>query len=331
MKYLCEGCERLVAPAGFRLEPGTAALLLTCERCGADTRAEAPVRQSAAPPPAADSRETRDAATADAAARSDAARDDWTRNDLARSDAARSAATRAEATRADAARVDAARADAARANTAWAEADAPRDEAAAADPRAEPAPAEHRAPPALRVVSLRPSGETVRQAAALARSEDPFAPPPGHCPKCLARRREGSEVCAACGLAYANFRPEEHRPSGPLGEAWVELLAHWDEEARHERFVQLALARGELAGAGKLYRLRLVQAPQDLFAQRGRDEVLRLASISSGPAQLAREEGAAEGRSRSRLVVQVLIMLVLLVLAVMFVGQLKDLLSGPSH
>ena len=181
------------------------------------------------------------------------------------------------------------------------------------------------------MVSLRPSGEVVRQAAALARSEDPFAPPPGHCPKCLARRHEGVEVCAACGLAYANFRPEEHRPSGPLGEAWVDLLAHWDEEPRHERFVQLALARAELAGAGRLYRLRLAQAPQDLFAQRGRDEVLRLASVSSSSAQLALEEDASSGRSRLRLALRVLVALVLLALAVLVVGQLRALLAGPSH
>jgi hypothetical protein len=247
VKYLCEGCERLVAPAAVQLEGGV--LVLGCERCGASTRTELP---AVAAPPAPASGEP---------------------------------------------------------------------QAAPEAPRA--------LPPSLRVVALRPSGEVVRQAAELARSEDPFAPPPGHCPKCLARRAEDGLICPACGLVYANFRPEEHRPSGPLGEAWVALLAHWDEEGRHERFVQLALARGELAGAGRLYRLRLAQAPQDLFAQRGRDEVLRLASASSAAA-LARAQVAPERPTRTRTLLLLLALLVLLVAGVALMRQLTAL-SGPSH
>ena len=250
MKYLCEGCERLVVPARFALEAG--ALLLTCERCGATTRAE-PVGASAA---------------------------------------------------------------------GGAE---PAQEAAAAAP----APAEPRPPAALRVVALRPSGETVRQAAALARSEDPFAPPPGHCPKCLAPRDEDGLICPRCGLVFANFRPEEHRPSAPLGEAWVALLSSWDDEERHQRFVQLALARGELAGAGRLYRLRLAQAPLDPVAQRGRDEVLRLASASSSAA-LARESRASSGPSpRLRNLAVAVLALLLVLAAVLLLRQLAVLLAGP--
>lgn len=255
MKYLCEGCERLVVPARFALEAG--ALLLTCERCGATTRAE-----------------PGGAATAGGAAPAQ--------------DGAEAAV-------------------------------------------AAPTPAEPRPPAALRVVALRPSGETVRQAAALARSEDPFAPPPGHCPKCLAPRDEDGLICPRCGLVYANFIAAEHRPSAPLGEAWVELLAHWDDEPRHERFLQLALARGELAGAGRLYRLRLAQAPQDLFAQRGRDEVLRLASASSSAALAAESRGSGGGPSpRLRSVAVAVLALLLLIAAVLLLRQLSVLLAGPS-
>jgi hypothetical protein len=170
----------------------------------------------------------------------------------------------------------------------------------------------------------------VRQAAALARSGDPFAPPPGHCPKCLAPRGEDALICPRCGLVYANFVAAEHRPSAPLGEAWVGLLAHWDDEARHERFLQLALARGELAGAGRLYRLRLAQAPQDLFAQRGRDEVLRLASASTSAALALESRGSGGPRSRLRGVAMAVLALLLVLAAVLLLRQLSVLLAGSS-
>ena len=256
MKYVCEGCERLVAPAAFRLEGPV--LVLECERCGAATRAEPPARSGTpeatvpVPPPPAP---------------------------------------------------------------------APREAEAQVPPRP--------AAPALRVVSQRGMEESVRQAAELARAEDPFAPPPGHCPKCLAPRVEDALICPRCGLVYANYRPEEHRPSAPLGEAWLALLAHRDDEARHERFVQLALARGELAGAGRLYRLRLAQAPQDLFAQRGRDEVLRLASASSSAA-LALESAPPGGPARTRGVLLGLLALFVLVAAVLLLRQLQGMLAGSS-
>jgi hypothetical protein len=305
VKYLCEGCERLVAPATFRLEEG-GALVLACERCGALTRS-APVAGQGAQAP------ERDGARAQPAG----------------------AALQAAAAHASAPEREAAQAplpEAPRASLA----PAPRDAAPSEPPRRAPdatapaaSPGEAPRPPALRVVSLRPSEASVRQAAQLARAEDPFAPPPGHCPKCLAPRPEDSLICTRCGLVYANFRPEAHRPSAPLGEAWVALLASWDDEERHQRFVQLALARGELAGAGRLYRLRLVQAPQDVFAQRGRDEVLRLASASSAAAlSLEHAEAAPPSRARAALVAG--LVLFLLLAAVLLVRQLQLMLSAPS-
>jgi len=41
------------------------------------------------------------------------------------------------------------------------------------------------------------------------------------------------------------------------------------------------VGQNELAVAGRLYRLRLAVAPTDAKASRGRDEVLRLATVSS--------------------------------------------------
>jgi hypothetical protein len=134
--------------------------------------------------------------------------------------------------------------------------------------------------PSLKVVALRPSEEQVREAAALARSADPLAVPDGFCPKCIAVRKEGADSCASCGLVYANFDPGEQQLSEPLRAAWLLVLERWDDRDAHDRLLSLAVGRGELAMAGRLYRIRLAQAPEDLYAQRGRDEVVRLATAS---------------------------------------------------
>jgi hypothetical protein len=134
--------------------------------------------------------------------------------------------------------------------------------------------------PSLKVVALRPSEGQVREAAELARSGEPFAVPPGFCPKCIAVRKEGAESCASCGLVYSNFDPREHELSEPLRAAWLSVLERWDDRDAHDRLLSLAMGRNELAMAGRLYRIRLAQAPDDLYAQRGRDEVVRLATAS---------------------------------------------------
>ncbi|MDC0712993.1 hypothetical protein POL68_31315 [Stigmatella sp. ncwal1] len=180
--------------------------------------------------------------------------------------------------------------------------------------------------PALKVVTLRPSDEQVRGAAAMARSEDPFAVPPGFCPKCIAVRRAGAESCAACGLVYANFSPEEQRPSEDLQAAWLSVLGRWDDRDAHDRLLSLAVGRGELAMAGRLYRIRLAQAPEDLYAQRGRDEVVRLASAS--PVAFAPTSPAGLS-SRTQLVVAIIFFLFLLVSALLIFRQFRLTFGRP--
>lgn len=211
MRFLCDVCERLAPPAAFRVELNT--LVLTCARCGAESRGKAEEVVAAA---------------------------------IAEAQASASA----------------------------------------------PPPPPRASAPALKVVTLRPSGEQVREAAELARSEDPFAVPEGFCPKCIAVRREGADSCDACGLVYSNFVAAEHRPSEPLRQAWLSVLSRWDDRDAHDRLLSLALQRGELAQAGRLYRIRLAQAPDDLYAQRGRDEVVRMGlAAASTSMQRARPTG----------------------------------------
>jgi hypothetical protein len=165
----------------------------------------------------------------------------------------------------------------------------------------------------------------VREAAALARSEDPFAVPAGFCPKCIAVRKEGVEACASCGLVYANFDPGEQQLSEPLRAAWLSVLERWDDRDAHDRLLSLAVGRGELAMAGRLYRIRLAQAPDDLYAQRGRDEVVRLATAS--PVGLAPTPAPASS-GKAQLLAVLLFFLILLVVGLLIFRQFRMTFGG---
>jgi hypothetical protein len=119
---------------------------------------------------------------------------------------------------------------------------------------------------------------SARSAVAL---EDVWAIPEGHCPKCVAPRPADATSCAQCGLHFASFKPDELRPAPALEEPMQRLLSSWEDVAAHDRMIQAALVQGELATVGRMYRIRLARAPQDAYAARGRDEVLRLATASS--------------------------------------------------
>ncbi|MBN1210025.1 MAG: hypothetical protein JXB05_34555 [Myxococcaceae bacterium] len=192
-------------------------------------------------------------------------------------------------------------------------------------PSAEPSPRIVPAP-SLKVVALRPSEEQVRDAAALARSGDPFAVPEGFCPKCIAARREGAESCASCGLTFAHFDAGEYLPSEPLRTAWLSVLERWDDRDAHDRLLSLAVGRGELAMAGRLYRIRLAQAPDDLYAQRGRDEVVRLATAS--PVSFA-PAAASSSSGRGQLVAGLLFFFILLVVGLLLFRQFRMSFGGP--
>jgi hypothetical protein len=142
-----------------------------------------------------------------------------------------------------------------------------------------------------RVVHLRPVGEDPIKLAAEAALGDPFQPPSDRCPKCVAPRPLDKPSCPQCGLVFANFVPEEQGVSEWLKDAWRALLLKWGEGPAHDALVSEATVRGELATLGRLYQIRLAAAPHDLVAQRGRNEVLRLASlvpsaaVEQGPAR----------------------------------------------
>ena len=141
--------------------------------------------------------------------------------------------------------------------------------------------------------------------------------PEGHCPKCVAVRPPQASSCAHCGLVFSNYQPDELQPSPALAEDFRGLLSKWDDVEQHDRVIQAALAQGGLAVLGRLYRIRLARSPDDAFAGRGRDEVLRLATASSaGP---ARDESDDISRHRSAGLIAALVAM-LLFLAIALYG-----------
>jgi ribosomal protein L40E len=126
---------------------------------------------------------------------------------------------------------------------------------------------------------------------------DMWSVPEGHCPKCVALRPPQATSCAQCGLVFSNFRPEEVEPSAAMAEHFRRLIGSWEDVEEHDRVIQAALVQGELAALGRLYRIQLARAPRDAYAARGRDEVLRLATASSGA--LVQSETTPVSRYRS--------------------------------
>jgi hypothetical protein len=151
-------------------------------------------------------------------------------------------------------------------------------------------------------------------------ASDFTAVPGGYCPKCIALRVADSPSCAQCGLVYGNFRAEELSFSEELAAAWRALVPQWSQPEQHDAFLALALRSGELAAAGRLYRIRLVRDPEDALAQRGRDEVVRLALIPS--------IHGLDGGPRARALVRRRVKLLALALVLLFVLGVLLTLAG---
>ena len=173
----------------------------------------------------------------------------------------------------------------------------------------------------------KPAVVSISSALAEAARANPFEVPEGHCPKCIAARPALASSCAQCGLVFANFKREEVEPSASVAEQFQSLLSQWEDVEAHDRVLQTALIRGELASVGRLYRIRLAHVPQDPYASRGRDEVLRLATASSTglTQETSAEAGGGAGRWKYALLIAILA-----ACAVTFVALFRQLHSVAS-
>jgi hypothetical protein len=109
------------------------------------------------------------------------------------------------------------------------------------------------------------------------------------CPKCGRARATGVESCPRCGLVFARWKPP-----APVGAAdgfldtkgeklWGELDEHWSDEARHQAFLKHCAAAGCLAAAGRRYRQRLDDHPEDGVAGRMQARIVAMVAATLTP------------------------------------------------
>jgi hypothetical protein len=140
--------------------------------------------------------------------------------------------------------------------------------------------------------------------------------PPGHCPKCITPRLPQALICNACGLVFANFRAEEHQPSAALESAWRALEECWAKQDEHDKFLKMAFNMGELAKAGRLYRIHLAGNPDDPSAKSALESMVRMASTAAAAA--AKTDPAELQRNRRKvLAVSAMLFLVLPIAALL--------------
>ncbi len=139
---------------------------------------------------------------------------------------------------------------------------------------------------------------------------------------------ENSLPAPAAGAPPAPSAPPaaEHADTAEAA-AWADVLAGWDDEARHRAYLARFRDLEGLARAGRRYRDVLAARPGDAIAARFRDEVLKRA-VAHGLASLPREKPELP---RAKLAVRVaagVVVGALLLVAALMAVRLVPLLSG---
>lgn len=104
------------------------------------------------------------------------------------------------------------------------------------------------------------------------------------CPKCGNRLATSATACPRCGLTLALWTPALAAAVVRLdqrGEAlWTKVRAQWDAESAHDEFLKHCSTKGLLAAAGRCYRERLDEAPDDAMAARMQERIVTMATVS---------------------------------------------------
>jgi hypothetical protein len=105
------------------------------------------------------------------------------------------------------------------------------------------------------------------------------------CPKCSRRREEETtNACARCGLVFAYWNPEKAAQVVKLDEKaealWATVRRSWRDETKHDAFLKYCSMAGQLAAAGRCYRLRLDKTPDDQMAVKMQERIVAMATLS---------------------------------------------------
>jgi hypothetical protein len=131
----------------------------------------------------------------------------------------------------------------------------------------------------------------------------------------------------AAATPYLLPSPEPSEADAAEAGAWAEVLAGWEDEARHRAYLARFHDLEGLATAGRRYRDVLAARPGERIATRFRDEVLKRA-VAHGLASLPRQ---APEHPRAKLAVRVAagaVVVGLLLAAAVMAARLLPLLSG---
>ena len=106
------------------------------------------------------------------------------------------------------------------------------------------------------------------------------------CPKCGVRTNGLATECLSCGVVFSRYKP---LPDGVVGEIrlegrrdilelWETIIGDYEDEIRHERFVEVCADAGCLAYAAQKYSRILAVSPQEEIARRMKKRIVALAS-----------------------------------------------------
>jgi hypothetical protein len=176
----------------------------------------------------------------------------------------------------------------------------------------------------------RPAAAGVEREAAAGRAEHAGAAAPAAgddgaaatCPKCDAPVPAGAIACPRCGLStarFAGFRAEaEELAPAALVALWETCRDRWDEPAVHAAFLEAAGGAGAYRYAAARYRAAARDAPEDGVARARLDELERRVVAALTDARTSEPRSAGRQPAPSRLILQVMIVVVLVAGAVVF-------------
>lgn len=109
------------------------------------------------------------------------------------------------------------------------------------------------------------------------------------CPKCHKLYPRGSAECTHCGVVIAKWEElkglqaeaEQGFPASPtLRKLWEEVLANYDSEDVHRRFMVASQSEKNLVFASRQYGRLLAAYAGDEMAQKMREQILALSQVS---------------------------------------------------
>jgi hypothetical protein len=105
------------------------------------------------------------------------------------------------------------------------------------------------------------------------------------CPKCSRRREEETtNACSRCGLVFAFWNPDKAAQVIKLDEKaeamWTAVRRSWRDESKHDAFLKYCSMAGQLAAAGRCYRLRLDKTPDDEMATKMQERIVAMATLT---------------------------------------------------